>query len=710
MGAEGLDAIIYFTAKGAWTLECEDVSATKAAECTWITFDKKSGDEGQVTLKMFIKENLTTFQRDAVIKIKSGKNVTEIEVSQESISYTVMNESDVKDFAKYYKPAEFAKVDMLRSDAKWSWYRSKQSEHFVVFWEAGFGDDPNGSDVPSNLRVDIDDLLLKAEKFFKTNVEVLKFAELGSGKSNLDKYKMQIYMLYQTEWLATGGGYDDVIGALWVNPSTCQPVGSTIAHEIGHSFQYQVYCDKIQQGATNNFKHGFRYGFEGSNGGNGFWEQCAQWQSYQDYPEQIFDNYHFGVWNENYHRHFGHEWMRYASYWLQFYWSEKHGIDVVGEVWRQSYSPEDPLNTYIRVYCNNDLNVFYDEMFDYAVRMSTYDIKGLRERADSYLGRFQTKLYSSPDNYYQVAYASCPGTTGFNVITLNVPEAGTVVKTSFVGINPGSPLHANDPGQYKQDDAVKGTTTSYNAISMGNPGWRYGFAAHLSDGKRVYSEFHADASKEIEFTVPSNTAKLYFVVMGAPTKYIAHPWDEKELNDEQWPYKVKFENTDLLGTITIDENATPQDVSLEYNVSFPAADAYTGTTVDLMSNGGMAKIAQAFVMQPTEISGITLSAGSTPQEGKIAFGALQNDGTLAYNTTANGYGFWFDSNGSVIAWGKDNDSKVFAELDLSSFLFTVGQYPSKSVAGNKYSVSPVLVYTKGGVQYKAVVKFNITIN
>lgn len=99
-------------------------------------------------------------------------------------------------------------------------------------------------------------------------------------------------MLYQTEWLATGSGYDNKIGALWVNPSTCQPVGSTIAHEIGHSFQYQVYCDKILQGNPDDLKCGFRYGYEGSNGGNGFWEQCAQWQSYQDYPGELFANYH----------------------------------------------------------------------------------------------------------------------------------------------------------------------------------------------------------------------------------------------------------------------------------------------------------------------------------------------------------------------------------------------------------------------------------
>lgn len=143
----------------------------------------------------------------------------------------VMSEDNIEDFDKYYKPAEFEGMDMLRSDAKWSWFRSKQSEHFFVFWEAGFGDDPNAETVPANLRVDIDDLLEKAELFYRTNVEKLKFAETGQGKSFLDRYKMEIYLLYQEEWLATGSGYDNIIGALWVNPSTCQPVGSTIAHE-----------------------------------------------------------------------------------------------------------------------------------------------------------------------------------------------------------------------------------------------------------------------------------------------------------------------------------------------------------------------------------------------------------------------------------------------------------------------------------------------
>ena len=155
------------------------------------------------------------------------------------------------------------------SDSKWSFVRSKQSEHFFVFWEEGFGDDPNSTDVEAALRIDVDDLLEKAEEFFSININTLKFADLGTSTSNLDKYKMQIYLHYTTEWMAYGSGYNDVIGALWVNPSTCKPVGSTIAHEIGHSFQYQVYADLLAYGGIeNDFTRGFRYGF-GGNGGNG---------------------------------------------------------------------------------------------------------------------------------------------------------------------------------------------------------------------------------------------------------------------------------------------------------------------------------------------------------------------------------------------------------------------------------------------------------
>ena len=322
----------------------------------WLKLKDAKGVGGtSEKLSFEMTRNTTKSPRVANIKVSSGTASTLLKVTQGPSSIEIMDASQVKDFDKYYKPQEF-NFDMLRNDAKWSWFRSKQSEHFFVFWDAYFGDDPNSSALAEADRVDVDDLLQKAEQFYKTNIDRLGMVVTGQGKSYLDQYKMEIYLLYQTEWLATGSGYDNVIGALWVNPSTCQPVGSTIGHEIGHSFQYQVYCDQVLNGAPNDFTTGFRYGYDGSNGGNGFWEQCAQWQSYQDYPEQYFGDGWYNVWPLNCHRHFENEWMRYASYWLQCYWTEKHGDKTVASIWQNSRYPYDAIQTYSQLYNGDSWN------------------------------------------------------------------------------------------------------------------------------------------------------------------------------------------------------------------------------------------------------------------------------------------------------------------------------------------------------------------
>lgn len=130
-----------------------------------------------------------------------------------------INQNDIPDFDKYYKPAEFKNMDMFSESAKYSFTRYKQSEHFFVFWEPGFGPDPNANSVPENLRVDVDDLIAKAEKFYETYVTKDNFSTIGKGLSYLDKYKLEIYLLYTSDWVATGSGYDNIIGALWVNKS-----------------------------------------------------------------------------------------------------------------------------------------------------------------------------------------------------------------------------------------------------------------------------------------------------------------------------------------------------------------------------------------------------------------------------------------------------------------------------------------------------------
>src|SRR5574344_1646014 len=348
---------IDLTSRAIWKAAIEETGTS------WLTLTSASGTGGSGTISFSMTKNTTKNARQATIVVTCNGETSKINVTQAASDVDIKSESDVKDFAKYYKPAEFSDMNMLRSDAKWSWFRCKQSDHFFVFWESGFGDNPNASTVPEALRVDIDDMLSKAEQFYKTNVDKLNMAVVGQNKSQLDKYKIEIYLNYSTEWLATGSGYDDVIGALWVNPSSCQPVGSTIGHEIGHSFQYEVYCDKLLNGATDDMHEGFRYGYgENGAGGNAYWEQCAQWQSFQDYPAETF-GYHIPVWLANHHRHFNHEWMRYASYWLQYYWTQKHGIDAYGDIWKKSVYPNDPLQTYEILYCNNDLDKLYDELY-----------------------------------------------------------------------------------------------------------------------------------------------------------------------------------------------------------------------------------------------------------------------------------------------------------------------------------------------------------
>lgn len=440
-------------------------------------------------------------------------------------------------------------TNYLNPESRWSFARSKESEHFIVFWDKPFGSNPNTSSLPSNMRVDIDDLLKKAEQFYTTNVNKLKMVTVGEGKSYLDKYKMSIYLIYQTEWLATGSGNDEHIGTLWVNPSTCKPVGATIAHEVGHTFQYQIHCDQQLTGTRGYHLGGFRYGYaEGDNpdatGGNAFWEQCAQWQSQQDYPAEAF-NYNIDTWLKNYHRHFLNEYMRYANYWLMYYWVQKHGIESYGQIWKESRFPEDPIETYIRLFCDNSLDKFYTNYYEYATMLPNYQYDNIHRYATAAAKNFKVSLYPVADNYYQVGYASCPSTTGINIIKLDKPIGGTEVSADFVGLNPGDALPFGDTGRaiinYDKNTTVDVTT--YNNIGKSSDkGWRYGFVSIVADRTFVSPMYSANEGKAT-YTVPAGASALYFVVVGAPKTYNHHPWDDVENNDYQWPYKVKFTNT-----------------------------------------------------------------------------------------------------------------------------------------------------------------------
>ena len=443
----------------------------------------------------------------------------------------VFADEPVQSKPAFFHPTAYADVDYNDPNARFSWARSKESEHFYLFWEPGFGKDTNAETVPENLRVDSDDMLEKAERFYKTNVENLHMInKLPNG------YKIQIYLMYQEDWLATGAGFDEQIGALWISPATCRPVGSTIAHEIGHAFQYLVSCQLIAANAAKFGEAGFRYAYpEGR--GNAFWEICAQWQAWQDYPEEMFVWFEMDVWFANYRRAFENELTRYQNYWPLYYFAEKRGLDVLSRIWNESRFPEDAMSTYMRLYLNNDLDAFYDDMYEYASKVVTFDFDACRQYSEPQQGRYDSTLYEMSDGYRQIAYGSCPEVNGFAAIKLE-PKAGQKVCVDFKGMRPGDPLAEEDPGEYLIDEQEKKTTSAYNEYD-GTIGWRYGFVALLDDGTRVYSPDCAESESSVSFDVPENVRTLYFVVLGTAKEYVCHVWDGNELNDVQTPFAVR---------------------------------------------------------------------------------------------------------------------------------------------------------------------------
>ena len=526
IGGEGGSVNVVFTCTGYWELEIPE-------DAGWITSSalKGEGSSKRQTFKLTAAANPDEAERKAKLVLRAGEDNTKKITVTQAESVVTISEADVPNLDKIYIPQEFRGMDMFRSDSKWYFGRSRQSEHFIVFWDIKYGS--HGTVTPTNaknsaMRVDIDDLLAKAEEFYDLNVNKLKFADTGKGESVLDKYKMEIFIIYQNEWLATGSGYDNVIGALWVNPSTCKPVGSTIGHEIGHCFQYMTFCDYlVRQGvsvdkapSTSGLQGpGWRYGFgPNGDGGNAFWEQTAQWQS------MVMDRYRgetFTGWYYEYttstHLHVLHERPRYADYFIHWWWVEQNDITFIGKLWNSAVYPEDPIETYMRL-MNYDVAALNDSMYGYASHMVTYDTDEIRSYGKGHEGDLAIKSsdISKTDDWWTITPSLSPESTGFNAIRVNKPTEGQEIGVTFAS-------NLGVSGCISGSDAKKG--------------WRYGFVSLNSDNTRSYSPTWSSLDETQTWTVPENASKVWFVVTGAPTEYERHPWtDESDDKDTKWPW------------------------------------------------------------------------------------------------------------------------------------------------------------------------------
>ncbi|MHB9057082.1 MAG: DUF6055 domain-containing protein [Paludibacteraceae bacterium] len=464
--------------------------------------------------------NIYLEKPDEINKLQNAIDTAKISLDNRVLTLSEINDATVtlktitKSTGKQFYIPTWMMGNINNPSNNWYIERSKQSKNWILFWEPGFGSYPGTI---------VDDCLALAEKCFNYYADSLKFIQKGSSKT--DTYKMIIRLRYTTEWEATGSGVDNTIGLLTLTPwALTSRGGQTIAHEVGHCFQYQVHCD-------NNDNNGWMYGY-GTNGigGNGWWEQCAQWQAYKIFPSQQFTSEWFNGYMNSAHKNILHESPRYNNYFIQDYFTYRRGLDIIGKLWNKSYYPEDPVETYKRINSISQ-SQFNDEIYDCATRFTTWDIPALRSYGANYINsRPQPLMKQVENNYWLIDSTVCVENYGYNVIKLNAPAAKKMVSAYFQG---------------------KAGMAGYHKINVSVAGWRYGFVALLNNGNRIYSEIgtanYLIPNDTLNFECPDNCKQLWLVVTGAPEVYWRHTWDDNDSNDEQWPYQVTFNNTNRYG-------------------------------------------------------------------------------------------------------------------------------------------------------------------
>ena len=612
-------------------------------------------------------------------------------------------------------------------DGKYTWSktRSVESDNVIIFWDKYYKTNPKELSKSDFYYVDIDDLLKKCEDFFDLEIRQLGFVD--AQKSNLSKYKVMVLMNHTTTWTCYGGGYDYQVSALWLAPSACKPVGHSVAHEVGHSFHYMCYAEHSGHRDSQTDNTGFHLA---CGNGQAIWEQTAQWQACQSYPNLMYDE-SIGVFHNSHNYAYSHEWHRYQSYWFHYFLCQYYNdITTVAQVWNTPMTGQSAGNATdfnqalmkLKGLSDRDLFKLY---FDYACRMATWDLDVCAPYRNPYIGYFTYRCVLTPDNEYQVALASCPQGSGFNVIPLKVPAAGTQVTTHLTALSVGAALLDDDPGEYLNGDSQyeKIADRHYtNGGSRAARGFRMGYVALMQDGTRRY--FAEDSvyctgvkngvTEDYAFNVPEGVKNLWLIVSPALKTYTAHKWDENIKNDDMWPYRFSLEGTDIGDDATIYVNPTldgrkTADCSYVVDINIPRqTQSYLGTAFALNGRAA-ATLGTAFQLGLDNFAPkMEAWDARGPGNGHLMLYALNTDNTLEQTgSTANGYGHWFDATGKVSSHA---NGAVYSEFLPQSLMFSIGQYPGRCAEGSSYTIRQALVYKKNPRETAtATFTFHITV-
>jgi hypothetical protein len=415
-------------------------------------------------------------------------------------------------------PANITRVpatnDFDNPDSEFCFKRSKSTDNFVLFWAKEYGDDPMSNTV-TNRRFNVDEILKESDRFFNYYVDVMKWVDKDT--SYATKYKFLFFVIGGSGGTAFGGDIDGKVGAFWTPATRINhgPYG-VVAHELGHSFQAMIRDD-----------HASKASFAGGS----IHEMTSQWMLWQVYPEWMtFENYHLNDFMKATHLAFLHEDNQYHSAQVLEYWSEKHGVEFIGKMWREVERGEDPVMTYKRL-TGLTQDQFNDEIFDAYRHFVTWDMPRIEKVAARYANQHMTSITSLTNGWYQIATNKVPQNYGYNAIQLKVPAADTKISLDFKGVVGAE---------------------GFNSVHPERAGWRYGFLASKEDGSRVYSDIFSKSPGAAEFTVPDKTKFLWLVVSGAPSEHWVHVGgrggrggnaNNTASANEQWPYQFKLTGT-----------------------------------------------------------------------------------------------------------------------------------------------------------------------
>lgn len=287
------------------------------------------------------------------------------------------------------------------------------SDNFAVFLDDRFGGDISNPPAlgSADMSVDVSNLLAKLESFYSYYRDTLQFV---GDSSLINRYRINVFLLYSLQGTAFGGHYKATTGAFWAAPNRLKDSAlNCVAHELGHCFQMQDGCDRRVANGISADDYAEWPGYS-------FYESAAQWMLWQVNPNWISDEkYHWDAFRQQPYKSFLSWENCYHSPYVLQYWAERSGKDIIGRIFREAHNDENAIQAYQRIAGLSylELAAQIHEANCHTVRLDFAHARRLTRKFAA--EDFANKYDSLPDGSFKISDEFAPEDFGFNV--WNVP-------------------------------------------------------------------------------------------------------------------------------------------------------------------------------------------------------------------------------------------------------------------------------------------------